>query len=94
MPREQITDLARAAHHGWPGRFADQITEALNSETFTARDYLVRAKAHTIRLTATQLLAIGAQRRVWEKRMGPPAARLAPTPQPDGGPAGAGVPRR
>ena len=31
---------------------------------------LVRAKADTIRLTATQLLAIGAQRRVWERRMG------------------------
>jgi transposase len=48
----------------------EQITEASNSETFTARDYLVRAKADTIRLTATQLLAIGAQRRVWENRMG------------------------
>jgi transposase len=30
----------------------------------------VRAKADTIRLAATQLLAIGAQRRVWERRMG------------------------
>jgi transposase len=30
----------------------------------------VRAKAYTIRLAATQLLAIGAQRRVWERRMG------------------------
>jgi len=68
--REQITDLARAGHHGWPDRFADQIAVALAGETFTARDYLVRAKADTIRLTATQLLAIGAQRRVWEQRMG------------------------
>ena len=42
---------------------------ALATETFSAREYLVRAKADTIRLTATQL-AIGAQRRVWEKRMG------------------------
>jgi hypothetical protein len=30
----------------------------------------VRAKADTIRLAATQLLAIGAQRRGWERRMG------------------------
>ncbi len=51
-------------------RFADQIAVALADETFTARDYLVRAKADTIRLTATPLLAVGAQRRVWEQRMG------------------------
>jgi transposase len=68
--REEIIALARAGHHGWPDRFADQVTAALASETFTARDYLIRAKADTIRLTATQLLAIGAQRRVWEQRMG------------------------
>jgi transposase len=30
----------------------------------------VRAKADTIRLTASQLLAIGQQRRAWERRMG------------------------
>src|SRR5664279_4696797 len=66
----ELRALARAGHHGWPDRFADQVTAALASETFTARDYLIRAKADTIRLTATQLLAIGAQRRVWEQRMG------------------------
>jgi len=70
VPREDIVNLARSGHHGWPDRFADQVTAALTGETFTARDYLVRAKADTIRLTAVQLLAIGAQRRVWEKRMG------------------------
>jgi len=70
VPREEIKAFARSGHHGWPDRFADQVTAALVSETFSARDYLVRAKADTIRLTATQLLAIGAQRRVWEKRMG------------------------
>jgi len=68
--REEIIELARAGRHGWPDRFADQIAAALASETFSARGYLVRAKADTIRLTATQLLAIGAQRRVWENRMG------------------------
>jgi transposase len=62
--------FARAGHHGWPDRFADRLTAALAGETFSARDYLIRAKADTIRLTATQLLAIGTQRRVWEKRMG------------------------
>jgi transposase len=69
-PREQVEALARAGFHGWPDRFADQVAAALADETFTARDYLVRAKADTIRLTATQLLTIGRQRRVWEKRMG------------------------
>lgn len=69
--REDITTLARTGRHGWPERFADRIETALTStDVFTARDYLVRAKADTIRLTATQLLAIGAQRRTWEKRMG------------------------
>ena len=68
--REEIIELARAGRHGWPDRFDDQIAAALASETFSARGYLVRAKADTIRLTATQLLAIGAQRRVWENRMG------------------------
>ena len=70
VPREELAAFAKSGHHGWPDRFADQVTAALADETFTARDYLVRAKADTIRLTATQLLAIGAQRRVWEKRMG------------------------
>jgi transposase len=41
----------------------------LAADHFTPRVYLVRAKADTIRLAATQLLAIGAQRRVWEQRM-------------------------
>lgn len=69
--REEIEALARAGRHGWPHRFADRIEQALSStDVFTARDYLVRAKADTIRLAAVQLLAIGAQRRAWEKRMG------------------------
>jgi transposase len=37
---------------------------------FVAPEHLVRAKAATIRLGSAQLLMIGAQRRVWEKRMG------------------------
>jgi hypothetical protein len=96
--REEIAAFARAGRHGWPDRFADQIAAALAAETFSARDYLVRAKADTIRLAATQLLAIGAQRRVWEKRDGPFVARRAPSPpgrhDRAGEPAGAGVPRR
>jgi transposase len=101
VTREEITALARAGHHGWPDRFADRIEHALNStDVFTARDYLVRAKADTIRLTAVQLLAIGAQRRAWEKRMGelllgaPRRGRARqpnPTkddPRPDGFPGG------
>jgi transposase len=68
--QEELVAFARASHHGWPERFADEVAAALASDNFVARDYLVRAKADTIRLTATQLLAIGAQRRVWERRMG------------------------
>lgn len=68
--RDELVAFARGAHHGWPERFADRVAQALAVEHFTPRDYLVRAKEATIRLTAAQLLAIGAQRRVWERRMG------------------------
>jgi transposase len=68
--RQELEAFARANHHGWPGRFADRVERALQSDQFVAREYLVRAKADTIRLGATQLLAIGAQRRAWERRMG------------------------
>ena len=67
---EELLDFARAAHHGWPERFADQVAQALAADHFTPRDYLVRAKADTICLAAVQLLAIGTQRRAWERRMG------------------------
>ena len=68
--REELVAFARAGRHGWPDRFADQVAAALAGDHFIPRDYLVRAKADTIRLAATQLLAIGAQRRAWERRMG------------------------
>ena len=68
--RQELEAFARANHHGWPGRFAERVQAALAAEQFTARDYLVRAKTDTIRLAAVQLLAISAQRRAWERRMG------------------------
>jgi Transposase len=68
-PRQDLVAFARAGRHGWPQRFADKVSAAMANDHFTPRDYLVRAKADTIRLAATQLLAIGAQRRVWERRM-------------------------
>jgi len=67
---DELAAFAREGRHGWPDRFADKIAEALADDHFQPRAYLVRAKADTIRLTASQLLAIGAQRRVWERRMG------------------------
>ena len=67
---DELVSFARSAHHGWPERFADRVQAALAADHFTPRDYLVRAKADTIRLTATQLLAIGIQRHSWERRMG------------------------
>jgi transposase len=70
VPREELVAFARAGRHGWPERFADKVAAALEAEVFVARDHLVRAKADTIRLAASQLLLIGAQRRAWERRMG------------------------
>jgi transposase len=68
--RDEIEALARQAHHGWAHRFADRVTQALAAEHFQARDYLVRAKADTIRLACAQLLLLRQQRRAWEQRMG------------------------
>jgi transposase len=68
--RQELLAFALASKHGWPERLADQVAAALAADHFTPRAYLVRAKADTIRLAATQLLAIGTQRRVWERRMG------------------------
>jgi transposase len=67
---QELVTFARAGRHGWPDRFADRVHQALTGDHFTPRDYLVHAKADTIRLAAVQLLAIGAQqRREWERRM-------------------------
>jgi transposase len=68
-PTDIIT-FARAAKHGWPDRFAARIADALAADRLPVKDYLVRAKTGTIALTATQLLAIRDQRRIWERRMG------------------------
>lgn len=68
--RDELAAFARDCRHGWPDRFADKIGQALAADHFQPRPYLARAKADTIRLSAQQLLAIGAQRRAWERRMG------------------------
>jgi len=86
--REQLVAFARGCKHGWPERFADKVEAALAGDHFQARPYLVRAKADTIRLTASQLLAIGKQRRAWERRMGElllgaPRRGRSKTPRPD-----------
>jgi hypothetical protein len=60
--RQELLAFALASKHGWPERLADQVAAALAADHFTPRDYLVRAKSDTIRLAATQLLAIGTQR--------------------------------
>lgn len=90
-----IAALARAGRHGWPERFAAQVQAALAAEHFVARDWLVRAKTDTIVLSATQLLALGAQRRVWEKHMGElllGAPRRGRAKQPKEGDPGPAVP--
>jgi transposase len=68
--RDDLLVVARASRHRQPGRFADKVATALAADHVTPRQELVHAKADTIQLTATQLLLIGAQRRVWERRMG------------------------
>jgi transposase len=67
--RQELAAFARSCRHGWPDRFAGRVQQALAADHFAAKDWLVRAKADTIRLAATQLLAIGTQRRAWERRM-------------------------
>jgi transposase len=71
-----LEGLFRQGRHGWPDRAVRRLREALGSSQFVARPYLVRAKADSIRLAATQLLALGAQRRAWERRMGRLLAEL------------------
>jgi len=94
--RVELETFARAAHHGWPDRFAHRVQAALAADNnFVARDWLVRAKADTIRLLATQLLALGTQRRAWERRMGElllGAPRRGRTHQPNDGDQGPAVP--
>jgi transposase len=93
--RDELVAFARHSHHGWPERFAQRVQAALAAESFVARDSLIRAKADTIRLAAVQLLALGAQRRVWERRMGElllGAARHGRDRQPKDGDRGPAVP--
>ena len=90
--RDEIEAFARSCKHGWPDRFADRVQQAVASDQFTAKDYLIRAKADTIRLTAQQLLLIRSQRRAWHKRMGAlllgaPRTGRAKQPGDDRGPA-------
>ena len=68
--RDEIEAFARSCRHGWPGRFADRAAGAMAAPRLAARPELARAKAGAIRLAAAQLLAIRAQRRAWERRMG------------------------
>jgi hypothetical protein len=68
--KEEVEALARAARHGWPARFADRVAEAMAAPRLAPRPALARAKEGSVRLAASQLLAIRAQRRAWERRMG------------------------
>ena len=93
VARDELVEFAKASRHGWPDRFADRVETALAEDNFVARDWIVRAKADSITLAVSQLLAIGTQRRRWERRMGAlllGAARTGRAHQPgdtDPGPA-------
>ena len=67
---DEIEAFARSARHGWPGRFAGQVTAAMAAPRLAVRPELARAKTGSIRLAASQLLLLRTQRREWEKRMG------------------------
>lgn len=67
--RDEIIACAKRGRHGWAEQFADRVLAAQADEHFVAREWLVRAKADTIRLAVSQLLVLGAQRRRWERRM-------------------------
>jgi transposase len=67
---DEIEAFARTNRHGWPARFAARVSDAVAAEQLPAKDYLARAKATTIALTATQLLALRQARKAWERRMG------------------------
>jgi transposase len=67
--REELFAFARAGRHGWPEKFADRVVAALAAPSLPTRDYLVRAKAASIRLAAAQLLALHEARRGWQQRM-------------------------
>jgi hypothetical protein len=68
--RQEIEDFARSRRHGWPARFADQVTQAMATPRLPVRPELARAKAGAIRLAAAQLLLLRSQRKTWERRMG------------------------
>lgn len=91
--RDELVGFARAGRHGWPDRFADRVTDALNRPALPTRDYLVRAKAAGIRLAAVQLQALHEARRGWERRMaelllgGPRTGRDHTVKDPDPGKA-------
>jgi transposase len=70
LDRAQLEAFARTNRHGWPDRFAARVHGALAAEQLPVRDYLVRAKATTITLAATQLLALREARKAWQRRMG------------------------
>jgi hypothetical protein len=68
--REEVEAFARSARHGWPGRLAGHVADAMSVPRLAVRPELARAKAGSIRLAAAQLLLLRGQRKAWEKRMG------------------------
>lgn len=66
----ELEAFFRSAKHGWPDRAVRELRVALSSSQFAPKPHLVRAKAETIRLGASQLLLLHTRRRAWERRMG------------------------
>lgn len=66
----ELESFFRSSRHGWPDRAVRKVRAALASSRFVPKPHLVRAKASTIALSASQLLLLHDQRRAWERRMG------------------------
>lgn len=86
---QELEAFFRSCRHGWPDRAVGRVRQALGSSRFTPKPHLVRAKAATIRLAASQLLLLHDQRRAWERRMG---ELLAATPASGGEDKGQAIP--
>ncbi len=86
-PDTELEAFFRSCRHGWPNRAVRKVRQALEASRFTPKPHLVRAKAATIRLAASQLLLLHDQRRAWERRMGELLASMTPSGGEDQGQA-------
>ena len=79
--RQELVAFARAAHSGYPERFADRVGQALDREYLTARPTLAQAKVDTIQLMVAPAVAHRRPASNLGAAHGPAAAGRTPTPR-------------